>query len=326
MKSSGLFENNFLESLGILDWGYTEESIPSSLSHFTQWVAAGHADPLNYLKDHRKTLREDIKKVWPEFQSAAVFLFSYQAPKKWLMDHKKYQVAGYALGFGGEDYHRELKKRLLMISDHLKLNLPDLKTFITLDAQPVLERDLAFRAGLGWFGKNSMLIHQKEGSYFLIGSLLLNQKLNVSSGILDSDHCGQCFACIDACPTNAIDPENRTIIASKCISTFTIEIMKESDAPAGFTESRGEVFGCDICQDVCPWNKKVMQKIIGSIQITEKFAFLKELFLDSHLDKLKILIQLSTNRGHKKKFFGTPFDRPGREGWMKNLKAMRKKS
>ncbi len=320
MKSSGPFEEGFLETLGILDWGYTEESIPSSLSHFNQWIAAGHAGPLNYLKDHRRALREDVKNVWPEFQSAVVFLFSYQAPKKWLMDHEKYQVAGYSLGFEGEDYHHALKSRLLKISDHLQLKSPELKTFITLDAQPVLERDLAFRAGLGWFGKNSMLIHQKEGSYFLIGSLLLNQKLIVSPITLESDHCGQCVACVDACPTNAIDPNSRTLIASKCISTFTIEIMKEADPPLGFDKSRGEIFGCDICQDVCPWNKKVLLRVSGVFDLKERFNFLREWFLGSNLVKFKSILTESTNRGFRKKIFGTAFDRPGREGWLKNLK------
>src|SRR5690606_21900042 len=183
----------------------------------------------------------------PEFQSALVFLFSYQEAKKWLMENKEYTVAGYSLGFGGEDYHRALKSRLQRIAE--SLNRPEIKIFFSLDAQPIMERDLAYRAGLGWFGKNSMLISRKEGSYFIIGSILFSEKLEVEPNQIELDHCGKCNACAESCPTEAIDPQTRTLISEKCISTFTIETFKEAPAPDGFEKSRGEIFGCDICQD-----------------------------------------------------------------------------
>ncbi len=318
MRKFSLFNEEKLRALGILDWGYTEEAIPLSLDRYEKWTDDFNHGPLNYLNDHRKELRRDLRHVFPEFQSALVFLFSYQEAKKWLLEEKRYEVAGYTLGFEGEDYHRALKNRLDQVVS--SLDIPDIKFFYSLDAQPILERDLAYRAGLGWFGKNSMLINKKEGSYFIIGSVLLNQKLPLDKTTPDVDHCGNCTACADACPTNAIDVETRTINAPLCISTFTIEIFKEVDAPEGFDKSRGEIFGCDICQDICPWNRKPLSRVIGELKLKDSLSYLKEwLFWPS--SKLTSFIQNESNRSFRKKLFGTPFDRPGKEGWLKNLKA-----
>jgi epoxyqueuosine reductase len=315
-----------LKSLGILDWGYTEESLPLSLQRYEQWVSQGQQGPLSYLSDHRKDLRSDIKNIYPDFQSALVFLFSYQEAKKWLLDNDRHEVAAYSLGFEGRDYHHALKERLNRIFEKLKETHPGLERFIALDAQPVLERDLAFRAGLGWFGKNSMLINQKEGSYFIIGSLLLSQKIGDGKSKIDVDHCGQCNACVDACPTNAINPETRTITANLCISTYTIEIFKEAEAPKGFDKSRGEFFGCDICQDVCPWNRKPLSRVIGSLKLPESLSFLKDWFFGLPITELVKILEGETNRGLKRKLLGTPFDRPGKTGWLKNLKSILSKN
>jgi epoxyqueuosine reductase len=318
MKHNPILNSSLLKELGVLDWGYTEEALPRSLNHFEKWTEGQFHGPLQYLNDHRKDLRRDLRNVFPEFQSALVFLFSYQTAKKWMIDNNEHSVAAYTLGFEGEDYHRALKIRLDRITE--SLNLPDLKVFHTLDAQPVLERDLAYRAGLGWFGKNSMLISRKEGSYFIIGSLLLNQKLPLETEAFDTDHCGQCTACAEACPTNAINIETRTIEAAKCISTYTIEIFKEQEPPQGFDQSRGEVFGCDICQDVCPWNRKPLTRVLGELKLKDQLSFLKEWIYFWPKETLKSFIEKESNRGFRKKLFGTPFDRPGKEGWLKNLK------
>lgn len=314
MKSSPLLDPQFLKELGVLDWGYTEDPIPHSLSKYESWVNEGLHGPLNYLSDERKHLRRDIRNVFPEFQSALVFLFSYQEMKKWMLENNKHSIAAYALGFGGDDYHWALKERLNKLKDHLGVD-----GLITLDIQPVLERDLAYRAGLGWFGKNSMIINQKEGSYFIIGSLLLKSKLPVEPSKMDIDHCGQCNACAEACPTQALDPVTRTLDAKNCISTFTIEMMKEVPAPVGYNNSRGEVFGCDICQDVCPWNKKSLLKVVSNFSIKETIKPLVDLIYGPRENFLKF-IQSESKRSFRKKFFGTVFDRPGKDGWFKNLK------
>lgn len=319
MNKSALFDQKLLQDLGVLEWGYTEEAIPTTYHYLEEWTEKNWQGPLNYLSDHRKDLRSDLRKVFPEFQSALVFLFSYQEAKKWLLENKHYEVAAYTLGFEGEDYHRALKERLTKLSE--QLTVPDLKVFYSIDAQPILERDLALRAGLGWFGKNSMLINKKHGSYFIIGSILLNQKLPLNSPMIDVDHCGQCKACIEACPTEAIDIDTRTLIAEKCISTYTIELFKDAPAPTGFENSRGEIFGCDICQDVCPWNRKPLDRVLAQLKLKAPFTFLKEWFFEFPKERLKEIIAAESNRGIRKKFFGTPFDRPGREGWLKNFKS-----
>lgn len=319
MKSSLALNSDLLKELGVLDWGYTEEAIPRTFNHFEKWTEDSKHGPLNYLSDYRKDIRSDLRNVFPEFQSALVFLFSYQEAKKWMLENNQHSVAAYTLGFNGDDYHRALKTRLTKISE--SLHLDNLKVFHSIDAQPILERDLAYRAGLGWFGKNSMLINKKEGSYFIIGSILLNQKLPLSAPLLDSDHCGQCTACADACPTDAIDIESRTLSAVKCISTFTIETFKDEAPPDGYEKSRGEVFGCDICQDVCPWNKKPLARVIGSLKLKENFLYIKEWLFDWPREKFVTFITNETNRSFKKKFFGTAFDRPGKIGWLKNFKS-----
>lgn len=318
MRKSSVLDNKFLAELGVVDWGYTTEAVPRSLNHFEEWVEAGDHHPLGYLADHRRHLRRDLRNIFPEFRSALVFLFSYRPTKKWMLDQGQHQIAAYALGFEGEDYHRALKERLIKIKECF---FPDAKVFYSLDAQPVLERDLAYRAGLGWFGKNSMLIHRKEGSYFIIGSLLLDRELALDEAQADVDHCGSCVACAEACPTKAIDPESRTLIASHCISTYTIELFKDAPAPKGTELSRGEIFGCDICQDVCPWNSKPLQRTEGIFSLKPQYDFLRQWFYDWPRKKLAEMLNTETNRGLKRKLHGTPFDRPGREGWLKNLKA-----
>ncbi len=306
------------KELQVLDWGYTEESKPLSFDRFSRWVEGGNEGALSYLSDHRKELRGDLKNLYPPFQSALVFLFSYRPAKKWLIDNNRHEIASYALGFGGEDYHYSLKRSLEKILSEIKKPHPGLEGFFTLDAQPVLERDLAFRAGLGWFGKNSMLIHRAEGSYFIIGSILLNQKLIVEKRELETDHCGQCRACVDACPTLAIDEETRTLKADQCISTFTIEMMKEVPAPKGMENSRGEFFGCDICQDVCPWNTKPLVRTVASLSF-EKFPSVGTFFKKSPTELMQFF-ETESGRGVQKELLGTALSRPGKKGWLKNLK------
>jgi epoxyqueuosine reductase len=314
-----------LKSLGVLEWGYTEESRPPTMAHFEDWINQSYHGSLSYLADHRKELRRDIKNVYPDFQSALVFLFSYVPTKKYLLEHNQHRIAAYALGFDGEDYHYALKRRLDFIYSKLKEGIPHLEHLISLDTQPILERDLAHRAGLGWFGKNSMLINQREGSYFIIGSILLNQKLPLAMPTIDIDHCGHCRACVDACPTNAIMPESRTLIAQKCIATYTIETFKDIPPPSGFDLSRGEIFGCDICQDVCPWNNKPLQRSTSSFKIHPNLKSKIDFLLKASLIELIDFFEKLSNRGVKKSLQHTALDRPGRTGWLKNLNYRRPK-
>lgn len=299
----------------IIDWAYTEESRPISFDHYIKWVSDGYAGPLKYLSDERSHIRKDLKEYYPSFQSALVFLFSYIDEKKSQQNQKEnFQVASYVTGFDGIDYHYWIKEKLQLIANDLKVKDPSLEVKFSIDTQPILERDLAYRAGLGWFGKNSMLINQKHGSYFIIASLLLNKKLKLPLKKIDSDHCGNCRACIDACPTDAIIDGKKSVDSNKCISTFTIELFKEAKPPLGY-ENENRIYGCDICQEVCPWNRKPINQSNSHFSENEISNFFK----GDINEIIKKLDQMS-NREFRKKFKGTPLERTGRIGILKNLK------
>lgn len=299
-----------LESKKILDWGYTEDLMASSYDKFEKWIEQSEYFPLHYLADHRKEKRKDVREYYKEAQSVLVFLFDYRSFAK----NNQKNIASYVVGFDDEDYHLWIGRALKSIGNSLKkLNL-ELDYKLSLDIHPVLERDMAYRAGLGWFGKNSMHINRVYGSFYLIGSIVLNQKLALESAHLDTDHCGNCSACVDACPTQAINPNGRTILAQKCISTFTIEQFKDEHPPQGYPTKSQEVFGCDICQDVCPWNKKALKSVESETNLRWNDFFKRDYqMIYQEIDSM-------SNKDYKKFFVGTSFERLGKKGLLKNLK------
>ncbi|MDD0853651.1 DUF1730 domain-containing protein [Halobacteriovorax sp. GB3] len=328
-----------LKEYGIADFGVTSDPIPKTLDYYNEWVRAGKHGPLGYLEGDRQQKRQDLRHYFPKFKSAVVFLFSYAEAKKLLNDFYKSEesnglkIAGYVHGFGGYDYHYEVKDRLLKIKDELLALDASLEVELSLDIQPVLERDLALRSGLGWFGKNSMMINKKEGSFVMIGSLLINKDIteHFETRPLETDHCGQCTRCIDACPTDAIELASRSLITEKCISTYTIELFKDTGpAPIGMEKASGEIYGCDICQDVCPWNKRYFRKLhTVSEKVKKEFhsemnQSLIERFLKPKLDTLMSSLEESSNRQYQKSLRGTPIDRTGRVGMLKNLRFWKK--
>jgi epoxyqueuosine reductase len=296
-----------LQAFGISEWGYTEELQARSFDQFKNWIQNNH-ESLPYLGTQLSIYnRESIKLWWDEAQSCVVFLFEYTAAKKSLLETNHHKVASYTLGFEGEDYHDVLARRLHEIAK--MLNLQNYK--ITLDTQPILERDLAYRAGLGWFGKNSFLIHPKKGSYFIIAGLILDHQLSLDLRATETDHCGTCMACVEACPTNAIDAQSRSIIASKCISTWTIEDRKLETAPiVGLEKSRGEIFGCDICQDVCPWNSKPLKNAISFL--SEKAIFWRDWY-HRPISEILLNVQSMSGKALQRFMLHTPFSRPGKK-------------
>lgn len=160
------------------------------------------------------------------------------------------RVAAYAVG---PDYHRFIWDRLNALSEWLMAEAPGCAAHGVTDTAPLLERDFARRAGLGWVGKNTMLIHPGRGSFFFLAALLTDLELPADKPFAGS-HCGTCTACLDACPTHAF-PEPHVLDATRCISYLTIELR--SPIPADLREPMGGwLFGCDVCQDVCPWNRK----------------------------------------------------------------------
>jgi len=323
-------DSNFLKSLGVIDWGYTSNIEPISFENYDHWVKRENHGILNYLSDHRMQARRSLTSVYEECESALVFLFSYH-PQKLALE-KVYQnpswnglkLGSYVLGFEGQDYHHELKRRLVQIAQQLRTTGFEFDFKMALDIHPVLERDLAYRCGLGWFGKNSMLISKTHGSYTIIGTLLLNKKINLSVKSMETDHCGKCRACIDTCPTKAIDPLKRTIIADKCISTFTIELFKEGEPPAGMEQANGEFFGCDICQEVCPWNQRPIRTKKVSAQSMDSFSTSNKMILNDFLlrplSEIESELESMSNNKFFKTYKATPLGRTGRKGILKNLR------
>lgn len=329
MNPSDFFSKQMLSSMKISDWGYTEKVEPKSFEKYKNWVEEGKSFPLKYLSDNRMNIRSKYSNYFKEYQSAIVFLFDYSQIKKYLNsfysseESNGLKIASYALGFSGLDYHFVIRQHLEEVQAILEKRVNGLKCMQTLDMHPVLERDLAFQAGLGFFGKNSNLISIKHGSYFLIGSLLLNQKLKISQREIDVDHCGTCTKCIDLCPTDAIDNQTRTINVSKCISTYTIEYFKDDQIPPdGMNQAGGEIFGCDICQDVCPWNLKQINTT--PLDLDEKSHELINFFLRRSLDQIIDDLDHMSNKKFKRVFKGTAFERTGRVGILKNIKLWAK--
>lgn len=233
---------------------------PSRHAEFLkQWLAAGRAGEMHYLHD-RLDERLDPAAYFSEARSAICIGMNYLAPLPPAapLEHPA-KFARYALG---ADYHTHIKDRLHDLADWLRTTVPGAKTRSGVDTVPILERELASRAGVGWVGKNTCVINERIGSWLFLGEILTNLDLPVDQPAID--RCGTCRRCIDACPTQAI-VEPYQLDASRCISYLTIE--HKSDIRSDLADKLGNwVFGCDICQDVCPWNRKAPFSLIDDIQ------------------------------------------------------------
>jgi epoxyqueuosine reductase len=214
-------------------------------SLFSEWIARGHHASMGYLAKNA-AVRTNPAERFPWARSVVSILVPYaserpQAPQGALSHH----VARYALG---DDYHDVLDRILRAF----EAALPGVKTWRYVDTGPLSDRAYAAQAGLGWIGKNGMLIHEQDGSYFFIGTLLTALENDIGAATV-ADRCGACTRCLDACPTNAILPD-RTLDSSRCISYATIEHRGPLDEHVA-AHLAGNAFGCDICQEVCPWNR-----------------------------------------------------------------------
>lgn len=201
---------------------------------------------MDYMAKDPQT-RSDIRRWWPQARSVFICAFDYADNRKKPLPEGHGRVARYA---GERDYHLVLREKMKSLSSFLKTLNPEADSKIFVDTSPILERLYGRYAGLGWIGKNTMLL-SKKGSYFFLSGMAINIDLPPDS--LETDHCGNCRRCLDACPTQAF-PQERVLDASKCISYWTIE--HKGEIPPRQQASIGEwVFGCDICQEVCPFNR-----------------------------------------------------------------------
>ena len=213
---------------------------------FEDWLNHGYHGSMDYLnKNFDKRL--DPRKLVHGSKSVISLTYNYYPPKK-LVGKNNFIISKYAYG---KDYHKILKKKLRKLFFFMKENIGNIEGRVFVDSAPVHERAWAKLSGLGWIGKNSLLINKKMGSYFFIAEIISDLDLEYDSPV--SDMCGKCTRCIDACPTDAIT-KAQVIDAQKCISYLTIENKKK--IPKELQKNmNGYIFGCDICQEVCPWNR-----------------------------------------------------------------------
>lgn len=209
------------------------------------WLKRGYQGKMSYLENHFDK-RLDPSLLVPGAKSVVSLIYNYY-PEKDLAAEGNLKVAKYAYG---EDYHFVVKDKLKIFLERLQAEAGEINGRAFVDSAPVMERAWAKRSGLGWIGKNSLLLNKQMGSFFFLAELIIDLELQYDGPV--KDYCGTCTACMDACPTDAI-AQPYVVDGSRCISYFTIELKEEipADVKGKF---ENWIFGCDICQDVCPWN------------------------------------------------------------------------
>lgn len=286
--------------LGFILAGVTSCDPPAHFNIFEDWLDKNHHGTMDYLASERsRQRRADPKQILPECKSILILALPY-TPVSPNTQPSSISIAAYALG---ADYHDIIPPRLKEIVEFIEAQVghPIPNRYYT-DTGPILERELAQRAGLGWVGKNSILINPQAGSTFLLAEILLGIGLEPDDPF-PTDHCGTCTRCLDACPTRCILP-NRTLDARRCISFLTIE--NKVNIPEDLRESMGRwAFGCDICQQVCPWNR---------------FSLPADPSLQPAIP-LPILTEdlLLTSSEFNQRFKRSPIQRAKRRGYLRNL-------
>ncbi len=306
--------------------GVTTPDPPAHLDVYRHWLQAGHNGEMAYLETERALQRRaDPRLILPECRSILVLGVRYPKPgdrgegigekgkgrgegESWRIGANdanvtKGQVASYAWG---EDYHEVLPGRMKALVSFIEAEVGQvIPSRWYTDTGPLLERELAQRAGLGWIGKNTCLIHPRLGSYYLLAEILLGVELEPDPPF-SADHCGSCTRCIDACPTGCILPD-RTLEASRCISYLTIEL--KGTIPVELRGQMGDwVFGCDVCQQVCPWNLR-----FAAPQGDPAFALRPDVPAPDLLHELEL-----TSQEFNRKFKGSPVKRAKRRGYLRN--------
>jgi epoxyqueuosine reductase len=241
IKQRALFEG--FNKVGIVG----AESLEDEGRRLKEWLARGHHGEMSWMaRDVHK--RISPHEIFPQARSVVVVALNYFTPHQHQQTPTTGKVSRYAWG---DDYHDVVKEKLLSLLSWIKEQEPGAEGKVCVDIQPTMDKAWAVRAGLGWLGKHSNVITPEHGSWVFIGELLLNLALEHDSERIE-DHCGTCTLCIDACPTAAIT-EPYVVDSNKCISYATIE-LRAPELPAEM-DLAGWLYGCDICQDVCPWNR-----------------------------------------------------------------------
>ncbi len=234
--------------LGFMHLGVARaEPMDEEARRLEAWLNQGHHGKMSYMANHFDK-RVDPTKLVDGAKSVISLTYNYFTDTK-QTDETAPKISQYAYG---QDYHFVIKRKLKDLLAYIREEIGEVNGRCFVDSAPVLERDWARRSGVGWVGKHTLLLHPKVGSYFFLAELIIDLELTTDDPI--RDHCGTCTRCIDACPTEAISPQGYVLDGSKCISYLTIE-LKEA-IPLEFKgKMEGWMFGCDICQQVCPWNR-----------------------------------------------------------------------
>ena len=271
-------------------------------ARYHEWVAAGRGGKMGYLTDRRAAVRDDPRNLLPSARSIVCVGKLYQTPlphTAGCAGEERGWISRYAWG---SDYHDEVRHGLERLDALIRERAgAPMESKICVDTAPLLERSYARLAGLGWIGKNTMLINQQMGSWFFLGELLVSLELEADERA--PDRCGTCTRCIDECPTDAIGPWG--LDATRCISYFTIE-LRGAVPPEHRAGMGAHLFGCDICQDVCPWNRRAPS--------TGDAAFAPREFAPP-LERMAGL----TEAEFRDAFRGTPVTRARYSGFLRNV-------
>jgi epoxyqueuosine reductase len=297
--------------------GIAPASPADGFDHMREWLDQGYAGEMTYM--HRQAeARRHPSSILPEVRSVIMVGMNYNpgvrgqgsgvrnqnTETRRPGDGKKEtngKVARYAQG---DDYHFVLWEKLNRLKEWIQVEVPGCQGRAVVDTAPLLERDFARRAGLGWFGKNTMLLNKHLGSYFFLGALLLDLELEIDEPH-EASHCGTCTACLDACPTNAF-VEPSLLDSRRCISYLTIELR--GPIPKQLREPMGDwLFGCDVCQEVCPWNHKGTPGLEPALKPRQDLTT---------IDLLELLT--FSDDQFRQRFRGTALMRAKRQGLLRN--------
>ena len=285
--------------------GITPAAQSETIARYRQWIENGYAGKMGYLERHLP-LKVDVRQLLTEAKSVISLAMNYYTldpPKALAEDPARGQISRYAWG---DDYHDVIRQRLSELVDFIqKTAETELKTRVCVDTAPIIEREYAQKAGIGWIGKNTNLIHWRSGSWYFLAEVLINIDLESDTVPLRGS-CGTCTRCIEACPTDAIIEPN-LLDSRLCISYLTIE-LKESIPEALRPKIGNLIFGCDICQEVCPWNSKAVP--------TDEPAFQPR---DGNLTPKLLSLLGMTQQEFSRRFKGSPIKRTKRRGFLRNV-------
>ena len=242
---SDFIKNKSIE-LGFISCGISKSAfLENEIGRFESWLKNNYHGQMSYM-ERNFDKRMDTTKLVAGSKSVISLLFNYYPSKE--INNDSFKISKYAYG---KDYHLIIKDKLKSLLSSMRNEIGEIDGRVFVDSAPIMEKAWAKKSGLGWIGKNTNLISKKTGSFFFIAEIIVDLELEYDGEV--TDHCGSCTACLDACPTDALY-EPYKIDASKCISYFTIELKEQfpNDLKKDFNDW---IFGCDICQDVCPWNK-----------------------------------------------------------------------